>query len=143
MKRREFITLLGGTAAAWPLAARAQQPADRMRHIGVLMTLQADDPEAQARLSAFVQGLKELGRTDGRNIQIDFRFDPDIATTRKHAAELVALVPNVILANGSAAAEGSRARSLTERPRAFLGPGPGVIGTLLLGGRRPGSTLSK
>jgi putative ABC transport system substrate-binding protein len=68
------------------------------------MTLQADDPEAQARLSAFVQGLKELGWTDGRNVQIDFRFDPDIATTRKHAAELVALVPDVILANGSAAA---------------------------------------
>jgi putative ABC transport system substrate-binding protein len=102
VRRRAFITLLGG-AAAWPLAARAQQ-AERVRRIGVLMTLQADDPEAQARLSAFVQGLKELGWTDGRNVQIDFRFDPDIATTRKHAAELVALVPDVILANGSAAA---------------------------------------
>jgi putative tryptophan/tyrosine transport system substrate-binding protein len=101
VRRRAFITLLGG-AAAWPLAARAQQ-AERVRRIGVLMTLQADDPEAQARLSAFVQGLKELGWTDGRNVQIDFRFDPDIATTRKHAAELVALVPDVILANGSAA----------------------------------------
>ena len=63
MKRREFITLLGGAAAAWPLAARAQQP-ERMRRIGVLMTTAADDPEAQARLAAFVKGLQQLGWTD-------------------------------------------------------------------------------
>ena len=73
MKRREFITLLGGAAAAWPLAARAQQ-AERMRRIGVLMNSAADDPEAQARLAAFVQGLQQLGWTDGRNVRIDYRW---------------------------------------------------------------------
>ena len=71
MKRREFITLLGGAAAAWPLAARAQQ-AERMRRIGVLMSLAADDPEAQARIAAFLQGLQQLGWTDGRNVRIDY-----------------------------------------------------------------------
>ena len=102
MRRREFITLLGG-AAAWPLAARAQQ-ADRVPRIGMLESLKADDKEAQARISAFVQGLKELGWTDGRNVQIDVRFGPDNATLRKHAAEMVALAPDVILASGSATA---------------------------------------
>ena len=70
MKRREFITLLGGAAAAWPLAARAQQR-ERMRRIGVLMPATADDPEAQARLAAFLQGLQQLGWTDGRNVRIE------------------------------------------------------------------------
>ena len=73
MKRREFITLLGGAAAAWPLAARAQQ-GERMRRIGVLMTAAADDPEAQARIAAFLQGLQQLGWTDGRNVRIDYRW---------------------------------------------------------------------
>src|SRR5262245_16201588 len=72
MRRREFITLMGGAAAAWPLAARAQQ-ADRMRRIGVLSTLPADDPEWQARLAALLQGLQELGWTVGRNVRIDYR----------------------------------------------------------------------
>ena len=71
MRRREFITLLGGAAAAWPLAARAQQ-AERMRRIGVLMNAAADDPESQARIAAFLQGLQELGWTDGRNVRIDY-----------------------------------------------------------------------
>ena len=73
MRRREFITLLGGAAAAWPLAARAQQ-AERMRRIGVLMNLAADDPEGQARIAAFLQGLQQLGWTDGRNVRIDYRW---------------------------------------------------------------------
>jgi ABC transporter substrate binding protein len=73
MKRREFITLVGGTVIAWPLAARAQQ-AERMRRVGVLAALAADDPEGQARLRAFVRGLHELGWTDGRNVQIDTRW---------------------------------------------------------------------
>jgi putative ABC transport system substrate-binding protein len=102
MRRREFITLLGG-AAAWPLVARAQQPA-QSRRVGVLMTTAADDPESQARLAPFANGLKELGWTDGRNVQFDFRFGTDIATTRKHAAEMIALAPEVILAQGSQAA---------------------------------------
>jgi ABC-type uncharacterized transport system substrate-binding protein len=98
MKRREFITLLGG-AAAWPLAARAQQP-ERMRRIGVLINLTADDPEGRARLAAFLEGLRELGWTDGRNIQIETRFGGgDVGRIRAHAAELVALAPDVIVAN--------------------------------------------
>ena len=100
LKRRDFITLLGGAAAAWPLAARAQQAA-RMRRIGVLMSIAADDPESQRRMTAFVQGLQELGWTDGRNVRIDTRWSAaDADLGRKYAAELVALVPDVILASG-------------------------------------------
>jgi putative ABC transport system substrate-binding protein len=80
MRRRDFVALLGG-AAAWPRAARAQQ-SERMRRIGMLESLKADDKEAQARISAFAQGLKELGWTEGRNVQIDVRFGPD-STRRK------------------------------------------------------------
>ena len=100
MKRREFLTLLGG-AAAWPLAARAQQP-ERMRRIGVLMNVEADEPVGQPRIAAFVEGLQQLGWTDGRNVRIDTRWpggDPD--RVRKYAAELVGLAPNVILASAS------------------------------------------
>jgi putative ABC transport system substrate-binding protein len=73
MRRREFITLLGGAAVAWPLAARAQQP-ERLRRIGVLMTTAADNAEGQARIAAFVQVLQQLGWTDGRNMRIDTRW---------------------------------------------------------------------
>src|SRR4029453_16361525 len=98
--RRQFITLLGGAAVAWPLAARAQQ-AERMRRIGVFMSLAADDKQAQARLAAFLQGLQELGWTDGRNVRIDIRWGAgDADRNRRHAAELVALAPDVILASG-------------------------------------------
>jgi ABC-type uncharacterized transport system substrate-binding protein len=101
MSRREFITLFGG-AAAWPIAARAQQPG-RMRRIGVLMGLAADDPAAQRRLLAFAQTLALLGWTDGRNVRIDIRWgaaDPE--RIRRYAAELAALAPDVILTVGSA-----------------------------------------
>jgi putative ABC transport system substrate-binding protein len=98
MRRREFITLLGGAAATWPLAARAQQ-GERMRSIGMLMNLAADDPEGQARFAAFLQGLRELGWTDGRNMRIDARWAAANADRfRAYAAELVALAPDVILA---------------------------------------------
>ena len=100
MKRREFITLLGG-AAAWPLAARAQQP-DRMRRIGVFMNLASDDAEGQARNAAFLQGLQEAGWAVGRNVRIEYRWgagDPELF--RRYAAELVALAPDVILASGA------------------------------------------
>jgi putative ABC transport system substrate-binding protein len=101
--RREFVTLLGGAAAIWPLAARAQQP-DRMRRIGVLMNLAADDPESQTRLSAFAQGLQQLGWTVGQNVRIDHRWGGGNADImRKYAIELVALAPDVILAHSSAA----------------------------------------
>ena len=100
--RRKFLATLGGAAAAWPLAARAQ-PRERMRRIGVLMSLAADDPEGQARLTAFVHGLQELGWTDGRNVQIDYRWPAgDAERIRRYAAELAALAPDVILAGGGA-----------------------------------------
>jgi putative tryptophan/tyrosine transport system substrate-binding protein len=73
MKRRTFITLLGGAAAAWPLAARAQQP-ERMRRVGVLMNLAEGDPEGEARSAAFLQALQQLGWSDGRNVRIDYRW---------------------------------------------------------------------
>ncbi len=103
MRRREFITLVSG-AAAWPFAARAQQ-GERMRRIGVLIPNAEDDPDAQARHAAFLQGLQQLGWIDGRNVRIDTRWSAgNAADTRKYAAELVALAPDVILAVGSAGA---------------------------------------
>jgi putative ABC transport system substrate-binding protein len=100
VKRREFITLLGG-AAAWPLAARAQQP-DRMRRIGVLINRAADNPNGQTRFAAFLQGLQEAGWAVGRNARIDIRWGgTDVERERRYAAELVALAPDVILAGGS------------------------------------------
>ena len=99
-RRRHFITLVGG-AAAWPLAARAQQ-GERVRRIGALMSVATDDPEAPARVGAFSQGLAELGWTIGRNVRIDYRWyagDADMA--RKYAVELVALAPDVVLAAGT------------------------------------------
>jgi len=99
MRRREFIGVFGA-AAAWPLVARAQQR-DRVRRIGVLMALAADDPAGQARFVAFVQTLQELGWTDGRNVRIDTRWVAgDAERFRRYAAELVALAPDVILASG-------------------------------------------
>ena len=101
MKRRDFITLLGSAAAAWPFAARAQQGGG-VRRIGVLMNLPSDDPEGMARLAAFLQGLQELGWTVGRNVRIDYRWGlPDADRIRKHAAELLALTPDVILSSGT------------------------------------------
>jgi len=102
VKRRKFITLLGGAAASSPLAARAQQP-DRMRRIGVLMPLATDDPVGQARITAFLQVLQQLGWTDGRNVRMDYRWGAgDADRVRRYAAELLALAPDVILANGNA-----------------------------------------
>jgi putative ABC transport system substrate-binding protein len=102
MRRRQFITLLGGAAAGWPLAARAQQR-EQMRRIGVLMNLGSDDAEGQARNAAFLQGLQELGWTVGRNVRIEYRWGAgDAELFRRHASELVALAPDVILASGGA-----------------------------------------
>src|SRR5262245_62783081 len=97
--RREFITLLGGAAAAWPLAARAQQ-GDRVRRIGVLIGTAADDAIGQARVAAFLQGLGQLDWMVGRNVRMDIRWaGADADHTRGYAAELVALAPDVILAS--------------------------------------------
>jgi putative ABC transport system substrate-binding protein len=101
MRRREFITLLGGAAAAWPLAARAQQ-GERMRRIGVLLAASADDPDYQAWVGAFQQALAQSGWIIGRNVRIDTRWAGGKAEDiRRHAAELVALAPDAILAHGA------------------------------------------
>src|SRR6516225_3432565 len=142
MKRRDFITLLGGAAAVWPLAARAQQR-ERMRRIGVLVSsLAADDPEWQARGNAFVQGLQERGWSDGRNLRIEYRWglgDPD--RLRKYVAELVSLAPDVILAAGPPAVA-SLQQSNRSVPIVFanvLDPvGAGYVATLA----RPGGNAT-
>jgi putative tryptophan/tyrosine transport system substrate-binding protein len=140
MKRREFITLLGG-AAAWPLAARAQQP-ERIRRIGVLMSLAAGDPEAQGRLVAFVQGLQELGWSVGRNVRLDIRWaagEPELF--RRYAAELVALAPDVILG-----AVTSSVRALLEVSRTvpivFASATDPVGGGLVASLARPGGNVT-
>src|ERR1700730_3178824 len=100
MRRREFISLLVGMAE-WPLAARAQQP-ERMRRIGVLMSVEENDPEGKTQLSQFTQGLAESGWTDGRNLRMEVRWGGgDVNRTRTFAKELVALQPDVILARGT------------------------------------------
>jgi putative ABC transport system substrate-binding protein len=100
MQRREFITLLGGATVTWPLAARAQQ-ADRVRRIGILMNIAADDSVAQNYVGAFMQGLAQLGWSVGRNLRVDLRWGAgDAERIRRYAAELVALSPDVILAAG-------------------------------------------
>jgi putative tryptophan/tyrosine transport system substrate-binding protein len=101
--RREFITLLSGAAAAWPLAVNAQQP-ERLRRIGILMNRAPDNPEGQDRLAAFHQGLQELGWSVGRNVRIETRWSEDNADqTVKHAVGLVALAPDIVLASGTLA----------------------------------------
>jgi ABC-type uncharacterized transport system substrate-binding protein len=103
IRRREFITLVGGAAAAWPLTARAQQ-GERMRRIGVLTGgPRPDDQDAQANIAAFLEGLKQLGWVDGRNVWIDCRWGLGQADTiRRQAAELAALAPDVVLSSGAA-----------------------------------------
>src|SRR5215204_1964473 len=96
MRRRDFLGVLGGATVAWPLAARAQE---RVRHVGVLMAVAAEEPETQARLAAFLQAMQESGWVVGRNVRIDTRWSAgDIARLRRDAADLVALGPDVILA---------------------------------------------
>jgi putative ABC transport system substrate-binding protein len=104
MRRRDFISLFGSAAAVWPRLACAQQAGERMRRIGVLMNTTSDDPEGQARIAAFHQGLLEWGWTLGRNARVDVRWGAiDADNSRRYAAELVALAPDVILAAASAA----------------------------------------
>jgi putative tryptophan/tyrosine transport system substrate-binding protein len=104
MRRREFVTLLGGIAIVWPVRARAQQHSGGTPRIGVLMNLAADDPESSIRIAALLGGLQELGWIDGQNLKIEYRWPAtDVASVRERAAELVALAPNVILASGTPA----------------------------------------
>jgi putative tryptophan/tyrosine transport system substrate-binding protein len=141
MKRRGFITLLGGAVAAWPLAARAQQ-GERMRRLGVLAAITADDPEAQARNASFLQGLGELGWTVGRNVRIDYRWNAHTADDmRRYAAELVALAPDVILAT-SGATVGALQQASRSVPIVFAGTvdpvGSGFVDSLA----RPGGNTT-
>jgi len=139
--RREFITLLGGAAAAWPLAARAQQR-ERVRRIGVLMSQAADDPEALSRVSAFAQGLQERGWTVGSNLRIDYRWGAsDLERFRRYAAELVALAPDVILATAASTVAAVQQASRTI-PIVFAGTidpvGSGLVANLA----RPGGNAT-
>ena len=142
MRRREFIALLGGTAAAgWPLAARAQQ-AERMRRIGVLMNRAADNPDGQARLAAFQQTLQQLGWSEGRNVRIDIRWGADdVERERRYAAELIELAPDIILAGGtlSMAALQQTGRSVPIVFAAIADPvGAGFVDSLA----RPGGNVT-
>ena len=145
MRRREFITLLGGAAAAWPLSARAQQ-SERVRRIGVLMNLAADDREGRARLAAFQQELQQLGWIDGRNARIDIRWGAgDAERYRTYAAELVALAPDVILAATTAAVLALK-QTTPIVPLVFVGVidpvGSGLVASLARpGGNATGFTL--
>ena len=113
MRRREFITLLGGAAMAWPLAARAQQPS-QMRRIGMLTGFTSDDPGGQVRLTAFAQGLQQLGWTVGRNVRIETRWGAgDAERYRRYAEELVALAPDVILVGGGSVLAAAQNATLT------------------------------
>ena len=141
MKRRTFISLLGGAAAAWPLAARAQQ-GERTRRIGLFTNLAADDPESQARNAAFLQALQELGWTNGANVRIDFRFGAgDAERNRRYASELVALAPDVIVATGSPVVEPLR-QATRSVPIIFLQitdpVGAGLVASLA----RPGGNIT-
>jgi putative tryptophan/tyrosine transport system substrate-binding protein len=140
VRRREFITLLGG-AAAWPLVARAQQSGP-MRRIGVLMYLAADDPDSPARVAAFAQGLQELGWIDGRNIRIDYRWGAgNTDRYRAYAAELVALAPDVILvSSGSALAAVQNATRTV--PIVFVNVGDPVGGGYVASLARPGGNTT-
>ena len=102
MKRRDFISLLGSAVAAWPLAARAQQP-ERVRRIGVLVGLAENDPEMKERLAGLRQGLEKFGWAEGSNLRIDYRFAPAGAQARLLARELIALQPDVILTQSTPA----------------------------------------
>jgi ABC-type uncharacterized transport system substrate-binding protein len=140
MKRRAFITLLGG-AAAWPLAARAQQP-DRMRRIGVLMNLAADDREAQARIAAFLQGLQQLGWTDGGNVRIDYRWAAgDTGRFQRYAEELLALAPDVILASAFPSVQALQ-RATRTVPIVFAQVGDPVASGFVQSLARPGGNTT-
>jgi putative tryptophan/tyrosine transport system substrate-binding protein len=141
MKRREFITLLGGAAAAWPVAARAQQPA-RVRLIGVLMNLTADDPASHLQLAAFAQGLQESGWAIGRNVRIEYRFGAgDNELYRKYAAELVGLAPDVIMTVGGTSA-GALQQASRSVPIVFVESADPVSRGLVASLARPGGNTT-
>jgi putative tryptophan/tyrosine transport system substrate-binding protein len=139
MRRREFITLLGG-AAVWPLGARAQQP-ERVRRIGVLVSLTEDDPDTKARLAGLQQGLERLGWSEGRNVRIDYRFDPAGTQVQVLAKELVALQPDVVICQASPATSALQRETRTI-PIVFVGVadpiGSGFVASLA----QPGGNIT-
>ena len=142
MKRREFITLLGGAAAAWPVAASAQQERERVRRVGILLPASSDDLDYQGWVGAFLQGLQQSGWTIGRNLRIDTRWaTTNPASLRKHATELAASAPDVILAHG---VSGSSAMLQATRTIPIVFP---VVGDPIGGGMvdslaRPGGNIT-
>jgi putative tryptophan/tyrosine transport system substrate-binding protein len=142
MRRREFITLLGGAASSWPLAARGQ-PSERVRRVGVLTHFAADDPEGQLRVIAFEQGMRELGWAVGRNLQIDYRWaagDPDRFS--KYAAELVALAPDVVLAASGTPLVVALQQATSTVPIVFVGVADPVGAGLVESLARPGGNAT-
>jgi putative ABC transport system substrate-binding protein len=139
VKRREFITLIGA-AAAWPFAARAQQPG-RMRRVGVLIPLAAADPEAQARIGAFLQGMQEFGWTLGRNLRINYRWASDLSSLSRYATELVALAPDVILANANPSIAALQ-RATVSVPIVFVAVTDPVAAMFVENLARPGSNAT-
>ena len=140
MKRRAFITLLGG-AAAWPITARAQQP-ERRRRIGVLMNVAANDPQGQVRVAAFQQVLQQLGWSEGRNARIDTRWgENDVEHERQYAAELVTLAPDVMLASGTQSVAALQ-RATRTLPIVFVGVADPVGAGLIDSLARPGGNTT-
>jgi putative tryptophan/tyrosine transport system substrate-binding protein len=141
VRRRDFITALGAAAAAWPLGTHAQQ-GERARRIGVLFGLAADDPESQARHTAFVQGLQELGWADGRNIRIDTRWGAgDADRIRRYVTELVALAPDAILVTGTTVV-GPLQRATPTVPIVFVNVSDPVGAGLVASLARPGGNIT-
>jgi putative ABC transport system substrate-binding protein len=140
MKRREFITLVGGAAAVWPLGARAQQ-GERMRRIGVLMVVAESDPEAQPRIAAFLAGLQSLGWRDGQNVRIDYRWAAGNAgRMRAYATELIGLTPDVIFVSSTPALAALKAtRTL---PIVFVGVPDPVQSGFVVSLPRPGGNVT-
>jgi putative ABC transport system substrate-binding protein len=138
MRRREFITLIGG-AAAWPLAASAQE---KVRRVGMLIPQAADDPESQARVAAFAQGLQEVGWVSGRNVQIEHRWGAgDADRVREYASELVALAPDVIVTSGGSTVP-PLLRATRTVPIVFVGVADPVGGGLVDSLSRPGGNAT-
>ena len=141
MKRREFITLLGGAAATWPLAARAQQP-ERMRRIGVLMNREADSPDGQAHFAAFQQALRQLGWSDGRNIRIETRWGvADANSIQRIATDLVQSAPDAIVVNSTPAARALQ-QSTRAVPIVFVAIADPVSTGVVLSLAHPGGNIT-
>ena len=142
MKRRDFITLLGGAAAAWPVAARAQQR-ERMRRVGVLMAQDEDDPEGKLRFSAFTHALASLGWTDGRNLRMDLRWGvADIDRMRALAQELVGLQPDIIVTQGTTPGAVAVQRETRTIPIVFANLGDPVASGLVVRLDRPSGNIT-